>query len=1104
MNLSRPATIRLLLIDDNDSDAELTRIALSEIPLLNIRHVRSVKEFKEVIKRNMFDVIVCDYHLHDGYGTDVLDFVKKHFLDLPFIIISGALGDERAVEVLRKGADDYVLKDNIRKLPLSLKRVIRESEIEKQRQIANAKLRISEETLKSITNHIPDIIFSVNRKGNIIYCNRDFEGISMTDLPGMKLVDVINPGYHKNYKGHIAAAFKGQQQEFELPGLKFPETKIWYSVRMAPEIILGNIDSVLVIVTDISGRKDSMLREDIINQISKVLNEEVSVNQFLEIARSQMSRIMPVDNFYVSRYDPPTKNLTFIFQYLNNKADKSIPFSRRNGNGLSEYVLNTKRSLLLTGPMLKDFYRKTKVRIYLKQVKCWLGVPVLFENEVIGVIAVQSFTNDFAFSQRDMEILSFVGSQLGAFIRRQDTERKLKDSQAKWDSLVQNSGDIICTINKNNSIISINRISEELGDISLMDTNVVGKDFLRFVTKSNRGHVKDAIENAIRNGVDTSFVLIERLSGRYFDCRATPLIQNEQLQGLIVIMRDVTQLMMTQQDLIESEERYKTVVQDQIEYIVRWKPDGKIVFANQSYLDFNELSLEELLKKNYYDLIPPNERKRFRKKILSLSLDNPVQIDTHESSRGKTGRFWHEWVDRAFFDSKGKVVEYQSVGRDITVQKQAEIELRKSEEISLAVIMGKSINEIADITVDGVVNQPGMVLCGLYLFNNDSNSWQLLSEKKKGDLISKIRKTYDLRLISLTEVLLVDEIRDCIFNQGNNYITSDPERIQGLFVSDLRQLGSALTHQPIEYKLGIKTFGVIPLFSGGMVVGVISFFSSERIQKVELNSILRFTQHASGALAKRKAEDELRLYKDNLEKLVEMRTKSLNELNRELESFNYSVSHDLRTPIRAIDIYRGLLEQELKDTDHIHYIHQIERCTNEMNNLIKAMLEFSRMSKVQLSMELIDLNELIPDIFERQIEYEGGVKTQLKLKKLPLIWADRNLMTIVFNNLLSNAIKYSAFQQSPVVEIGVRPDNDNYVFYVRDNGVGFNIKHSDKLFKPFSRLHHGDQFKGTGAGLAIVERILTRHNGRIYAESEINKGSVFYFTIPKRTDQIAA
>jgi light-regulated signal transduction histidine kinase (bacteriophytochrome) len=154
---------------------------------------------------------------------------------------------------------------------------------------------------------------------------------------------------------------------------------------------------------------------------------------------------------------------------------------------------------------------------------------------------------------------------------------------------------------------------------------------------------------------------------------------------------------------------------------------------------------------------------------------------------------------------------------------------------------------------------------------------------------------------------------------------------------------------------------VLPIVANEEALGLITFSSSEVLMEMEKKTITRFSQHAGSAIAKKQTEEELRKYKINLEKLVEERTKKFNELNSELEAFNYSVSHDLRTPVRAIDIYRGLLSQELKDSPLIQYVNQIEKCTIEMNELIKSLLEFSKMSKAPITIQAIDLNELVQE-----------------------------------------------------------------------------------------------------------------------------------------------
>ena len=283
--------------------------------------------------------------------------------------------------------------------------------------------------------------------------------------------------------------------------------------------------------------------------------------------------------------------------------------------------------------------------------------------------------------------------------------------------------------------------------------------------------------------------------------------------------------------------------------------------------------------------------------------------------------------------------------------------------------------------------------------------------------------------------------------------------------------------------------------------GATDYVLKDNLNKLPL-ALSRALNEAASKKAEKQKGEELKAYKNSLEKLVESRTAKLNELNMELEAFNYSVSHDLRTPVRAIDIYAGILSQELKNTELYTYVMQIEKCTAEMNELIKSLMEFSKMNKAPMSMEKIQLNDFVRQTFDKQKVFESVPNAILKMDHMPEVLADSKLLMIAFNNLLSNAIKYSAKRKIPTVEVGFTETEDFFTIYIKDNGIGFNDKLSDKLFKPFSRLHHGEEFKGTGAGLAIVERIIRRHQGKIYAKSEIDKGAEFYFTLPKKQEDI--
>jgi signal transduction histidine kinase len=236
------------------------------------------------------------------------------------------------------------------------------------------------------------------------------------------------------------------------------------------------------------------------------------------------------------------------------------------------------------------------------------------------------------------------------------------------------------------------------------------------------------------------------------------------------------------------------------------------------------------------------------------------------------------------------------------------------------------------------------------------------------------------------------------------------------------------------------------------------------------------------------------------EKLVQQ-TSSLEASNKELETFSYSVSHDLRGPLRHINGYLQLLMEDPSalGEERTRYAVKIERSAAHMELLIDNLLSFSQAGKAVLRQEKVDSGALVeqtredlaPDVQDRPIEWRIG--------KLPTVMADRTLFKQVWVNLLGNAIKYSRNRKPAVISVSCKEKPAEYEFLVQDNGTGFDMRYVDKLFGVFQRLHSPEEFEGTGIGLANVQRIVNRHGGRIWAESELDAGARFFFTLPKGT-----
>jgi light-regulated signal transduction histidine kinase (bacteriophytochrome) len=229
------------------------------------------------------------------------------------------------------------------------------------------------------------------------------------------------------------------------------------------------------------------------------------------------------------------------------------------------------------------------------------------------------------------------------------------------------------------------------------------------------------------------------------------------------------------------------------------------------------------------------------------------------------------------------------------------------------------------------------------------------------------------------------------------------------------------------------------------------------------------------------------------------RIEYLEALNQELEAFCSSVSHDLRTPLLVIEgLSRKLLEKysNYLDSKGQHFLSIIRSTTQKMVKLIEDLLTFSHLERQQLKLSEINMTELAITVSEELILITPEQRAQFEIKTLPPVHGDQAMIRQVLVNLLSNALKFTKPEEAAVIEVGCIVKENRNIYYVKDNGIGFDMKYADKLFGAFQRFPTEGEFKGTGLGLAIVKRIINRHGGQVWAEGEVNEGSTFYFTLP--------
>ncbi|HNW75108.1 MAG TPA: PAS domain S-box protein [Bacteroidales bacterium] len=526
---------------------------------------------------------------------------------------------------------------------------------------------------------------------------------------------------------------------------------------------------------------------------------------------------------------------------------------------------------------------------------------------------------------------------------------------------------------------------------------------------------------------------------------------NHEEKLFVAIILDVTLQSLQEEELRKSEERFRGV----FEYASVGKsmtlPDGTVQF-NQAFCDMLGYSAEELKHVKWREVTHPDDIEHdlgVMSDILQGKMDRARWVKRYIH---KSGRIVYTDLQTVLLrDLTGTPMHFITTVSDITELKKVEKTLIENKRELTE--QYERLNEAQQIASIG------------------SWEWDLESYQ-----VWWSEQTY--RLFEVSPDFIPD------FSMLGRFVhPSDLERYSTMFRHSLE------TNEPLDedFRLILQGDRIKYLHARGRIVP-----ASPGRNRRFMGTIMDITE-------RQLAQEEIRKLNADLEVRVSERTAQLLEANREMEAFSYTVSHDLRAPLRAIDGFTGILTSEyyeLFDEEGKRLCTLIHENTNRMGTLIDDLLSFSRLQRTEIRKSVFDLKALFLSVYKEVADEETRKTIDLKIGEICPVYGDPMLIRQVMTNLLSNAIKFSSRKERPEIYIECVPEDNHTVFCIRDNGAGFDMQFVDKLFGVFQRLHSVKEYSGTGVGLAIVRRIIKRQGGEVWAEGELNQGARFYFSLP--------
>lgn len=1035
---------RILIVEDERLIAEDLKDTIDKIGYEVTAITGFGEEAVKIAEKKLPDLVLMDIVLKGKMdGIEAAEKIHSKF-KIPIVYITAYAEDKILEQAKITEPYGYIIK------PFEERELRSAIEIALYKSLAEKKIRISKEEWEATFNAISDWVCLIDLDGKILRCNEageELTGIPFKDMAGQTCCKLVHDSDKHLPECPMTKMLKSKKKESA--EIQVPNINRWFLVTIDPVFNAdGKLEKAVHITRDITERKrveEQLARERTLVETVNAMEDAVLVFDVDGVCIYANPHYFKM--FGLKKKDYIGKSIMEISGIEMQKPKEIEKFM-----GLFAKAIENGKA----GPVDLNLVALDGKEI---PVNVAGGVIRNSEGESTHVIAVVRDITER--KQMETELKSH-RDHLEELVKERTFE--LKESEDKFRTIFEHANDLIVYVNTNGEIVETNNKIENI--LGFKREEIIGKKFtdLGLVTSKYDAMISKLFHQTVRDGekdskkIDDFNIIdfeVKNKQGNpvFLEASTTHLRKDEEFIGFLSVIRDISERKAAEEALRESEEKYRMLFDNLNVGVYRVTPgkDGKFIDVNPAFVKIlGYKDKEEILKLNVSDIyLEPNKRSKFNKKIVK---EDQIKNEELYLKKKDGSLVIISDTGNVIRNKKGEILFFDGIIEDITERKAAEDALLESEKrLKEAQKMGR----IGDWEFDVKSNKIYWSEQVFQLFHRDP---------KQGPP-----------------------------NYDENMSYYHPE--------DLKRLQKHV-QRAIENGESIISDYRVKLPSGKSV------YHASTINPITdtAGQVTKLVGTVQDITERKNAEEELQRYREHLEELVEQRTKQLEETNAELEAFAFSVSHDLRAPLRAMQGFAQILLDDYGnklDADGKEYTNRIINASQQLNTMIENLLAYSRLSRSEMKLRSMNLQKIVNNVIDQFKPKIKEIKAEVNVKKyLPEVLANNATLMQIISNLILNALIFTKPNTKPKIKIWAQEHENRIKLFIEDNGIGIAPEYQDKIFNIFERLHGIEAYPGTGIGLAIVKKGVERMDGRLGVESSIGKGSKFWIELTKAGGKI--